>query len=256
MVTEATTGSSRGIGLIDWAMVALAVFSVGLLTWVTFWRVPLDTQYTVFVVDASICGIFFVEFLWRWHKYGWTWQFLLRNWYEILGMVPVTHPAFRGFRLVRVIVILMRLGGAADRLFGEYFTHRLVNKLTNAVVSVIKKPVTVAVLDEVVEVLQTGHYTHNIARALRENEDEIRSMVLEKVRQDPQTGRFKSLPFYNDLVVAVSDTAMRVVLEVLADERTDELVSDALRENVEQIRYAVRNNEHANDKRTEAAAIG
>jgi hypothetical protein len=171
-------------------------------------------------------------------------------------MVPVSHPAFRAWRLLRVFVILMRLGGAADRLFGEYFTHQLVNKLTNAVVATIKKPVTVAVLDEVVTVLQTGHYTQNIARALRENQDEIRAMVLEKLRHDPQAGRFKSLPFYNDLVSTVSDTAMRVVLEVLADERTDELVADALRENVEQIRQAVRGNNHSNGRSDKAAAIG
>lgn len=248
MATEATTGTGKRIGLIDWVMLALALFSVGLLVWVTFWQVPLRTQHTVFLIDAVICGIFAIEFLWRWRRYGWTRQFLFRNWYEILGMIPVSHPAFRGFRLLRVIrlvVVLMRLGGAADRAFGEHFTHRLVSRFSKAIVAAIKKPVTVAVLDEVVGVLRTGHYTHNIAHALRENQSEIRAMVLEKVRQDPQTGRFKSMPFYDELVCAVSDTAMRVVLEVLTDDRTDELVSDAIRENVEQIRLAVRSNEHA-----------
>jgi hypothetical protein len=42
------------------------------------------------------------------------------------------------------------------------------------------------------------------------------------------------------VVRLVSDTVFRLVFEVLNDPRTDELISDALRENIDQMREAVR----------------
>ncbi len=42
------------------------------------------------------------------------------------------------------------------------------------------------------------------------------------------------------MIEQVSDTTLRVILEILADPRTDELVSDMLRDNITQIRQAVR----------------
>jgi hypothetical protein len=42
------------------------------------------------------------------------------------------------------------------------------------------------------------------------------------------------------LIEEVSETTLRVILGILADPRTDELVSDLLRDNITQIRRAVR----------------
>jgi len=96
------------------------------------------------------------------------------------------------------------------------------------------------VLDEVVAVLQAGHYTRNIASALTENHDEIKAMIVEKVKADPTAGRIGLVPFNERLINQITETTLRVVHEVLADPRTDELVSDLLRDNVTQIRSAVR----------------
>ena len=122
----------------------------------------------------------------------------------------------------------------------EPFVVRLINRASERVVDVIKRPITIAVLDEVAEVLRTGHYTRNIASALRENHDEIKQMVAEKIKDDPTTGRIGLLPFHDRLIDEVTETTLRVILEVLIDPRTDELVSDMLRDNITQIRAAVR----------------
>ncbi|MGH3356221.1 MAG: ion transporter [Nocardioidaceae bacterium] len=236
------------ISRIDLAMLVLALVSVGLLLYVFLADVTPQTRRLVYRVDVGICAVFAVEFAWRWRRDGWSRRFLARNWYEILGMIPVSHPALRSFRLlrvVRVVVLLVRLGYAADRAFGEEFTIRLVGRFSSTIVEVVKRPITVAVLDEVSDVLRAGHYTQNLARALEENHVHLQAMVLEKVRDDPATGRLAALPFYDDLVMAVSNTTLRVVQEVLQDPRTDELVADILRENLEQIRVAVRQRQGA-----------
>lgn len=231
--------SESGVTLDDWAMLALALVSLALLTYVLLFDHSPSTARWVFIVDSSICGVFFLEFLWRWRAAGWQRGFPLRNWYEILGMIPVAHPALRGFRLLRVVVVILRLVRAADRAFGERFTYRLVERFSEPIVLAIKKPITLAVLDEVVKVLETGNYPQNLARSLQENSDELRAIITEKVKSDRQAGRIKLLPFHEELIGSIVDTTIRVILDVLADDRTDAFFAHVVRENREQIRRAV-----------------
>lgn len=147
-----------------------------------------------------------------------------------------------------VLVALAIVAGLLSKLFlrhgiREPFVVRMINHASDRVVDVIKRPVTIAVLDEVAEVLQTGHYTRNIAAALEENRNEIKEMVAEKIKEDPAAGRIGLLPFHDRIIEEASETTLRVLLEILGDPRTDELVSDLLRDNLTQIRQAVRERE-------------
>ncbi|MEQ1438505.1 ion transporter [Fontimonas sp. SYSU GA230001] len=227
---------------IDWLMLALALLSIGLLAYESWGPVTEAERADILRADMVICAIFALEFVWRWRAANWKADFVVRNWYEILGMIPVAHPAIRGFRLfriIRIVVLLGRFGAAADRALGEDFTYLLVNRFRDTIVESISGAVTVAVLDEVSAVLAKGTYTRNISRALAENQTELRAMILEKLRQDRQTGRLSRLPFYDDIVQSVIDAGLRVVEEVLKDPRTDELVADILRENIQQLRGSV-----------------
>ncbi|MGQ4619159.1 ion transporter [Nocardia sp. R7R-8] len=224
----------------DLVMLALAVVSVALVTWITFFSVSGHTYHTIVVVDWSVCAVFALEFLWRWRRAGWSWTFPFVYWYEIIGMIPVTSPFFRGFRLLRVGVILGRLARVADRMFGDRVTAAVVNRFVATIVDTIRRPMTIAMMDEVAQVLRTGHYTRNIAAALEENRTELDEMILELIKKDPQAGRVRYLPFHDEIIRLIADTTFRIVFQVLEDPRTDELVADMLRENIDQIRDAVR----------------
>jgi voltage-gated potassium channel len=157
-------------------------------------------------------------------------------------MIGAAIRGIRGFGVCRLIgfaLLVGRCGGAADRALGEDFTYLLVNRFKNTIVDSISDAVTVAVLDEVADVLGRGTYTRNIARALQENEADLRQMVFEKLRADPKAGRLSRLPFYQDISEAMVDAGFRIVEQVLADPRTDELVADMMRENLKQLRGAV-----------------
>lgn len=237
--------AARRVGPLDWLMLLLALVSVGLLAWEMLGQVDEATRRLIFGIDYAICAIFAAEYLWRWHQSGWTVEYVKRNWYELLGMIPLQHPVLRGFRLfraMRILVLLARFGRAADRALGDEFTYRLVNRFKNVIVQSISSAVTVAVLDEVREVLTQGQYARNIARALAENQPQLRAMIAEKLREDPQAGRLSRLPFARDLTDSIIDVALRLVEQVLQDPRTDELIADVLRENLEQIRASVEAN--------------
>ena len=149
------------------------------------------------------------------------------------------------FWIVGGVVVLAVLAAVLGRFLirrgiREPFVVRLINRTSDRVVDTIKQPITIAVLDEVANVLQTGHYTHNIAMALQENRDAIKQMVAEKIKEDPAAGRLRLVPMHDRLIEVASETTIRVLLEVLGDPRMDELVSDIVRDNVDQIRAALR----------------
>ncbi len=156
------------------------------------------------------------------------------------------HPVlFTSLWIVGGLVVLGVLGAVLRALLvrrglREPFVVRVINRASDRVVSAVKRPITIAVLDEVAAVLQTGHYTRNIAAALEENRNEIKDMVAEKIKEDPSAAAINFVPFHDRIIAAASETTLRVILEVLADPRTDELVSDMLRDNITQIRQAVR----------------
>jgi hypothetical protein len=144
-----------------------------------------------------------------------------------------------------VLAILAAFVGRAliRRGLREPFIVRLINRASERVVDVIKRPITIAVLDEVADVLQAGHYTRNISSALMENHEEIKTMLAEKIKQDPTARHIGLLPFHDRIIDEASETTLRVLLEVLGDPRMDELVSDMLRDNIDQLRQAVRKRE-------------
>jgi hypothetical protein len=139
--------------------------------------------------------------------------------------------------------VLVRAG-----LRTPWAVHRM-NGLTLWVVDLIKRPVTVAMLDEVSAVLASGHYTKNISDALVANHDDLVALVAEKVRNDPSSRVVSHLPGYDTIVHQASETTLRVVIDMLADPRMDDLISDLLRNNLEQIKEAVK------ERRSESAPV-
>jgi len=247
--------SAPPVRFTDWLMLLLAIVSVGLLVWITFFDVSETWTRRVVTADYAICAIFFVEFVVRWRRSGLGARFLALYWYEILGMIPLSDPAFRSFRLIRVVIIVMRLARAADRAFGDRATAYVVGRFADTIVQVIRKPVTVAVLDEVIAVIQTGNYTRHIAAAIEENRAELDAMIVDLVRTDQATGKLRHLPFHDDVVKLVADTVFRIADGALADERVQELISDAIRESATELRANVRAREHDLVKQ-DAAKLG
>lgn len=239
--------SARLIRPLDWLMLALALIAICLVGWAIVARPEGRTLSILFAIDYSLCVLFAGQFVLRWKRSGFSRHWLGRNWYELLGMIPLQPTISGGYwiAVLRVVILLARFGIALNHAFGHEFTHRTLLRIRNAIVGAISGALTIAVLDRVAEVLAQGTYTRNVSRALEDNQNELRVMIAEKLREDQQAGRLSRLPFVNDLIEVLIDTCMRVVEQVLRDPRTDRLVADILRENLSQIRAAVEEEETA-----------
>ncbi|GAB3660986.1 hypothetical protein GCM10027596_20490 [Nocardioides korecus] len=165
------------------------------------------------------------------------------DWLASRSVTELVLLALAAFVVVCVLAALLTRA-LVRRGMRAPFVIRRINKVSEWAVDLVKRPITIAVLDEVADVIQTGHYTKNISAALVENHDELVALVAEKVREDPSSRVVGRLPGYDTIVGQVSETTLRVLIGMLQDPRMDELVSDLLRNNLQQIKLAVRERQH------------
>lgn len=247
----------RRVTAIDWIMLTLAVVSIGLLAYETWGDPSPELTRQILLADYVIIGIFALEFIVRWVKDDRPKTFVARNWYDLLGMIPVAHPAIRGFRLfriLRIVVLLSRFGRATDRAFGQEFVHRFILRFKDSFVDLVSGAVTLRVLDETEEVLLRGRYAKNLADAIEQRGDEILDIVVEKVADDPQVGRVRNIPFFKEIVGTSSRVTQRIMVDLLRDDRMGDMIRDIIRQNVAQIRAEMKQKEAVRDAGRPATA--
>lgn len=169
----------------------------------------------------------------------------MSQWLEDLSTLQVLL-LIGGVLLGGSLVAAVLAGALVRRGMRTPWVLERASRLSIKAIELVKRPLTIVVLDEVAAVIQTGHYTKNISDALLENHDELKALVADKVRADPNARIVSRLPGYDAIVSEVSETVMRVLIDMLSDPRMDELVSDLLRNNLEQIKIAVRERAHEN----------
>ncbi|WP_185981750.1 ion transporter [Skermania sp. ID1734] len=227
------------LGRSNYLLLPLAIAAaVVMAIWVSYPTLQDPWFRAVLYADVAVCVLFVADFVWRWRGARWRLQFLGWNFFDVAAFIPaLVLPD--SVRSIGVVILLARLARVVNRIFGDEFVLKVLGGVTEFVVDVIKRPVTIAVLDQVSLVLKDGHYTGNVAAALEENKTQIDEMILELIRNDPTSGKIKLLPFHDELVRLMENTIYRIVLNLLRDQRTNELVSDLVRENIEQIKASI-----------------
>jgi voltage-gated potassium channel len=234
----------RKVGLTDWVMSLSSVASLALALWLGFWR-PADEglRHTLYGIDLAIGALFALRLLSRLFRYGGTSRFWATAWWELLALVPLATP-WAGTTTFPVVVLCLarttRAIDTGDNVVGDAVTVFLIDHFSAPIVDAIKRPITVAVLDEVIDVIRTGTYAANVRDALDENRAELEAMVHDLVMADRTAGKLKYVPFHDEIVNLVSDTVLRVVEGALEDPRTTELINDVIRNSADQLRDAIR----------------
>jgi len=246
---EWRTISGRRGSPIDWSLLVLAAVSVGLNLYFLFGPQPpftgsrADLNNALLTVDLVVCIVFLVAICVRWLRFRSGRLYLSRHWWEIPALFPFILPAVIDRQWVLWIVLIARAARLADRtdnIFGDRFTVALIQHFSDPIIDAIKRPITVAMLGEVTEVLQKGAYAANVRHAVDENRAELEAMILELVKEDRTTGKLRYVPFHDEIVGTTTDTVLRILDRALDDPRTTELISDIILHSVDQIRQAVR----------------
>lgn len=236
--------SGRRRTVTDWTLVCLCWLALVPNVWLLFWEpARAGLRHDLWYADLALAALLAGSICWRWLRFRIGWVYLRKHWWEVPALFPFIVPNVGEWHWVLWTVLVARVVRVIDRtdnVVGDRITGALVEHFSDPIVAAIKRPITVAVLDEVIDVIKEGTYAANVQAALDENHDELEAMVLDLVHEDPTVGKLKYLPFHDDLVQLVSSTVLRIVDGALADPRTTELVSDIIGNSASQLRVAIR----------------
>lgn len=236
--------SGRQHTLMSWFLVFLTWVSLALNVWLLLLAPHSRTWHDILRYgDWGVSAFLALSICWRWLRFRIGRRYLRSHWWEVPALVPVAVPHLTDWHWVMWLVLLARVVRVVDRTdnyFGDKIIEALLQHFADPIVDTIKRPITIAVMDEVIAVIQEGTYAANVRAALDENHAELEAMVHDLVMKDPTTSKLRLLPFHDDLVRLVADTVLRIVDGALDDPRTTELISDVIRNSATQLRHAIR----------------
>jgi uncharacterized protein (UPF0305 family) len=220
---------------IDFAMLAIAVFSVALLVIDLLWPALIFEQerqtWLLTRLDWGICGIFFAEFVFRLARSDRKGRFVLQNWYDILGMILFSHPALRGFRLlrfIRVVGTLMRLRRGLDRVFGEGYAVQLVRRYKNILVEVVSDAVILRVLSMVKTVVNKGQCRASIQQVIEARRGMITGLVKRNLNSSRTLATLERLPFAQSITSALVEEVTDVVIAIISDQQFEQVIRETI----------------------------
>ncbi|MEM3087051.1 MAG: hypothetical protein QXO51_08035 [Halobacteria archaeon] len=227
---------------VDWAMVLLAVFSVSLLV-VEFFT-PVTPAQAEFIgnIDLAIVAVFWVEFAVRLGKAERKGRYVLAHWYDVLGMLPVSHPALRSLRLLRLLRLLFvfaRLVRAFNRAFGEEFYRVTFGKYKAALVEEISDRLTLRILTLAQRWFTKVKLSEALRKALEENRQDLVWMEHEILQTSPKFRRFSGIPGYVRASAFASEAVTDVLIRTLSDERMNAILARVMSDLFEEMKKEV-----------------
>ena len=228
---------------VDWAMLALAVLTLSLLivdqTFAGFFRENPDLRRWLLIADTSICGVFLIEFLARMRHAPDRWGYVKSRWYEILGMIPVSHPFFRAFRFIRILRILVitsRFVRATNRSFGEMAFEATVGRFRDNLVDLIGDAITLRSLSVIEPPLVQSRFADRVGEAMNERRPEIRAMVRDAVNRVPGGRGLLRVGMFQKVVEAAETAAVDAVIDTLQSDELNQIVQEATRNILDEMR--------------------
>ncbi|MCB1175678.1 MAG: hypothetical protein KDK39_19035 [Leptospiraceae bacterium] len=149
----------------------------------------LDGNYLDYFIylDLPFLILFWIEFLLRWflairrrELLRW-WLFPLYNWYDVLGLMPMTELRF--FRLLRIFSIYMRLYRSDITNVGDDIISRTVKSYSAIITEEISDRVAVRILTEMQDEIQSGASIDIFLTAIEPRREAIQDLATRYVRK-------------------------------------------------------------------------
>lgn len=171
------------------------------------------------MLDLPFLLLFWTEFMVRWvhairHRTYARWFFFpIFNWYDVLGLIPVT--LLRPFRLLRLVSMYMRLRRSELSGVGRDVFSRTVAYISNIVTEEVSDRVAVRILEEFAEEIRDGTHRRIVRETVGSRRREIERVVASQVRgflTDPELlARFRELARLNLANAIESAETLRAV---------------------------------------------
>lgn len=152
-------------------------------------KVNFSGQYIddFYKIDTPFLVFFLIEFIFRWgisirrKEYIAWFLFPLYNWYDVLGLLPVTH--LRVFRLVRLYRIYREFRENSLGIQGDDFIASVIKKYSGIIAEEISDMVAVRILSEAQDEVKRGATKKVLVDSFLPIKDEIKTVVKKAVLQ-------------------------------------------------------------------------
>jgi len=138
------------------------------------------------MIDLPFLCLFIGEFAARWalairrQEHRRWYYFPIFNWYDLVGLVPLTQ--FRVFRLFRIASIYMRLRRSELSRVGKDVVSRAVAYVSNIIAEEISDKVALRILNETQDEIRRGTHRRIFERTIVARRERIEAMVEAQVR--------------------------------------------------------------------------
>lgn len=151
-------------------------------------------------------------------------DYLKRNWYEILGMIPIF--IFRPLLLLRAVKLTFAFYklGRSDQDVSRILTRDITFRFRDIIVDTIADAVFLQSLQRVDEVMKRLDYAKLAQQAFQENSDELKKAVHDSLYSKSVIGDLAKLPFMNTIGQRLGEDLSQVIMEILETEVTGEIM--------------------------------
>lgn len=183
-----TTGQLKRRNLRDLVMVALGIGSLAIIVYDFFYRSTLAPEqiFALELLDLTLVLVFAAEFVWRWSGDKWRLRFVLRNWFDVLGMVPMMAtnlPVFRAFRLLRIAMVASRLLRMWAFVTGQQSAQKVFDRYRDALVEEVTDRVLLQTLVMVEDIAVRGGYVRALGDSLQQSREDIAKAAIKGLHE-------------------------------------------------------------------------
>lgn len=229
----------------EWFMVGLAVADVFLLVARDAYGAlaPETVRQAVYVVDLAVVLVFGAEFVVRAMRASNFILYARSHWYDVVGLVPIAHPALRAFRLVRLLrmytVATFPLEADRTHLWEWALLRGLIRKYRAILVEEITDPIVLASLDVVEGPLVRARFAASVGASLTERRSHVHTIVEDAVRNTRGASHVLRLEWGRKLVENITDAILDASIHALRSDELNEVISDTVEGILAEIREKV-----------------
>lgn len=217
--------------VLDLAVLGLALASAILLVASVTVAPTADETTWVRSIDYAAVGVFGLLLVGKALASGAPLRYTRHHWFDVIGLLPVTHPVFgldRWWTLIAVLIVLARASAALDRAFGERVLFAVFARYRAAIVEELSEPILIRLLVIIREALAKGSYMESIGKRVDARRPEIHDVVRRAVASSPKLTLAAKLPGADRFVRETVDEAVTAAVVALTSEELNSIVREAL----------------------------
>ena len=179
--------------LFDYGILALALASLLLfLVHRADVRLPEEEQQLLVSLDIAFATLYALMFIAKWALADRPWRWLVRNIVYALGALPLTINFLvpdRYFIVVQALIVILRLGEALDRAFGERVMQGVMARYRAMMIEELTSPLLMRLAIVLEEAVTSRDYAAAIGRKLDERRDLVEDAVRRAIAASPKLSR-------------------------------------------------------------------